>query len=238
MEDGPALPQGGLLRYSPSPPHLSPPQVWSQYEEPPVEDVVPTAEEKERTANYKPVFVTEVTDDLHFYVQDVETGEGQLGGVGLFRRTETAGGTGWGRGSQGGEPRAQEVSGGLDQMRLGGPPRSRAGHSARGMTRLPWGREVAGRPDSHFPPLLGRDPAGEVDGEYAGRDCCLPPRRGGLHPPSWRLLHCQICGWRMVWLGHPESLFPSQSEKRSFPARPTGTRQPLPHQEPWTHCRT
>ncbi|XP_032076567.1 staphylococcal nuclease domain-containing protein 1 [Thamnophis elegans] len=49
-------------------------KVWSQYEEPPVEDVVPTAEEKERTANYKPVFVTEVTDDLHFYVQDVETG--------------------------------------------------------------------------------------------------------------------------------------------------------------------
>lgn len=31
-------------------------------------------EEKERTANYKPVFVTEITDDLHFYVQDVETG--------------------------------------------------------------------------------------------------------------------------------------------------------------------
>ncbi|KAG8138591.1 hypothetical protein E2320_004460 [Naja naja] len=49
-------------------------KVWSQYEEPPVEDVVPLAEEKERTANYKPVFVTEVTDDLHFYVQDVETG--------------------------------------------------------------------------------------------------------------------------------------------------------------------
>ncbi|KAM3832651.1 staphylococcal nuclease domain-containing protein 1 [Vipera latastei] len=49
-------------------------KVWSQYEEPPVEDVVTTAEEKERTANYKPVFVTEVTDDLHFYVQDVETG--------------------------------------------------------------------------------------------------------------------------------------------------------------------
>lgn len=33
-------------------------------------------EEKERTANYKPVFVTEITDDLHFYVQDVETGTG------------------------------------------------------------------------------------------------------------------------------------------------------------------
>lgn len=32
-------------------------------------------EEKERSASYKPVFVTEITDDLHFYVQDVETGE-------------------------------------------------------------------------------------------------------------------------------------------------------------------
>ncbi|NXD45976.1 SND1 protein, partial [Copsychus sechellarum] len=50
------------------------PQVWSHYEETPVEEVVPVLEEKERTANYKPVFVTEITDDLHFYVQDVETG--------------------------------------------------------------------------------------------------------------------------------------------------------------------
>ncbi|XP_062838824.1 LOW QUALITY PROTEIN: staphylococcal nuclease domain-containing protein 1 [Anolis carolinensis] len=49
-------------------------KVWSQYEEPPLEDVVDVPEEKERTANYKPVFVTEITDDLHFYVQDVETG--------------------------------------------------------------------------------------------------------------------------------------------------------------------
>ncbi|NWU86576.1 SND1 protein, partial [Onychorhynchus coronatus] len=49
-------------------------KVWSHYEETPVEEVVPVLEEKERTANYKPVFVTEITDDLHFYVQDVETG--------------------------------------------------------------------------------------------------------------------------------------------------------------------
>ncbi|KAF1578773.1 UNVERIFIED_CONTAM: Staphylococcal nuclease domain-containing protein 1, partial [Eudyptes pachyrhynchus] len=58
------------------PANVSPPrsQVWSHYEETPVEEVVPVLEEKERTANYKPVFVTEITDDLHFYVQDVETG--------------------------------------------------------------------------------------------------------------------------------------------------------------------
>lgn len=31
-------------------------------------------EEKERVANYKPVYVTEITDTLHFYTQDVETG--------------------------------------------------------------------------------------------------------------------------------------------------------------------
>uniref|UniRef100_A0A8C3UZP1 Staphylococcal nuclease domain-containing protein n=1 Tax=Catharus ustulatus TaxID=91951 RepID=A0A8C3UZP1_CATUS len=49
-------------------------KVWSHYEETPVEEVVPVLEEKERTTNYKPVFVTEITDDLHFYVQDVETG--------------------------------------------------------------------------------------------------------------------------------------------------------------------
>ncbi|XP_060102051.1 staphylococcal nuclease domain-containing protein 1 [Heteronotia binoei] len=49
-------------------------KVWLQYEEAPVEDVVMVPEEKERTANYKAVFVTEITDDLHFFVQDVETG--------------------------------------------------------------------------------------------------------------------------------------------------------------------
>uniref|UniRef100_A0A8C0MYC3 Staphylococcal nuclease domain-containing protein n=1 Tax=Canis lupus familiaris TaxID=9615 RepID=A0A8C0MYC3_CANLF len=49
-------------------------KVWAHYEEQPVEEVVPVLEEKERSASYKPVFVTEITDDLHFYVQDVETG--------------------------------------------------------------------------------------------------------------------------------------------------------------------
>ncbi|XP_008152269.1 staphylococcal nuclease domain-containing protein 1 [Eptesicus fuscus] len=49
-------------------------KVWAHYEEQPVEEVPPVPEEKERSASYKPVFVTEITDDLHFYVQDVETG--------------------------------------------------------------------------------------------------------------------------------------------------------------------
>ncbi|XP_021046699.1 staphylococcal nuclease domain-containing protein 1 [Mus pahari] len=49
-------------------------KVWAHYEERPVEEVMPVLEEKERSASYKPVFVTEITDDLHFYVQDVETG--------------------------------------------------------------------------------------------------------------------------------------------------------------------
>lgn len=40
-----------------------------------MDEVPPVPEEKERSASYKPVFVTEITDDLHFYVQDVETGE-------------------------------------------------------------------------------------------------------------------------------------------------------------------
>lgn len=42
---------------------------------------MPVLEEKERSASYKPVFVTEITDDLHFYVQDVETGEHTPGPV-------------------------------------------------------------------------------------------------------------------------------------------------------------
>ncbi|CAM2098826.1 unnamed protein product [Caretta caretta] len=49
-------------------------KVWSQYEEAPAEEVMPVLEEKARTTSYKPVFVTEITDELHFYVQDVETG--------------------------------------------------------------------------------------------------------------------------------------------------------------------
>ena len=48
--------------------------MWAHYEESPSEEVVAVAEEKERSATYRPVFVTEVTDELHFYVQDVETG--------------------------------------------------------------------------------------------------------------------------------------------------------------------
>lgn len=31
-------------------------------------------EEKERVANYRAVYVTEICDTLHFYTQDVETG--------------------------------------------------------------------------------------------------------------------------------------------------------------------
>lgn len=49
-------------------------KVWAHYVEQPVDEVPPVPEEKERSATYKPVFVTEITDDLHFYVQDVETG--------------------------------------------------------------------------------------------------------------------------------------------------------------------
>lgn len=36
---------------------------------------MPVTEEKERVANYRCVYVTEITDALHFYTQDVETGE-------------------------------------------------------------------------------------------------------------------------------------------------------------------
>ncbi|XP_063304417.1 staphylococcal nuclease domain-containing protein 1 [Pelobates fuscus] len=49
-------------------------KIWSKFEELPVEEVVTVVEEKERNANYKPVLVTEITDGLHFYIQDVETG--------------------------------------------------------------------------------------------------------------------------------------------------------------------
>ncbi|XP_051911501.1 staphylococcal nuclease domain-containing protein 1 isoform X2 [Hippocampus zosterae] len=49
-------------------------KVWANYEEKPKEDVVHVSEEKERVAKYKPVYVTEVTDMLHLYAQDVETG--------------------------------------------------------------------------------------------------------------------------------------------------------------------
>ncbi|XP_041113786.1 staphylococcal nuclease domain-containing protein 1-like [Polyodon spathula] len=56
------------------PARLKKEKIWSIYEEQPTEEVVQVTEEKERIASYKPVFVTEITDELHFYVQDVETG--------------------------------------------------------------------------------------------------------------------------------------------------------------------
>lgn len=40
-----------------------------------MEEVVHVSEEKERVANYRAVFVTEISDSLHIYAQDVETGE-------------------------------------------------------------------------------------------------------------------------------------------------------------------
>uniref|UniRef100_W5NER7 Staphylococcal nuclease domain-containing protein n=1 Tax=Lepisosteus oculatus TaxID=7918 RepID=W5NER7_LEPOC len=49
-------------------------KIWANYEEQPTEEVVQMTEEKERIANYKPVYVTEITDELHMYVQDVGTG--------------------------------------------------------------------------------------------------------------------------------------------------------------------
>uniref|UniRef100_A0A667ZXG1 Staphylococcal nuclease domain-containing protein n=1 Tax=Myripristis murdjan TaxID=586833 RepID=A0A667ZXG1_9TELE len=49
-------------------------KIWANYEEKPVEEVVHLSEEKERVANYRSVYVTEITDSLHFYTQDVETG--------------------------------------------------------------------------------------------------------------------------------------------------------------------
>ncbi|XP_032255601.1 staphylococcal nuclease domain-containing protein 1-like [Phoca vitulina] len=75
-------------------------KVWAHYEEQPVEEVVPVLEEKERSASYKPVFVTEITDDLHFYVQDVETGE-YAGPACLQKPLGSAGGRGTAPSSQG-----------------------------------------------------------------------------------------------------------------------------------------
>ncbi|TNN55760.1 Nuclease domain-containing protein 1 [Liparis tanakae] len=49
------------------------PPIWANYEEKPVEEVVYVTEEKERAANYRAVYVTEICDTLHFYSQDVET---------------------------------------------------------------------------------------------------------------------------------------------------------------------
>ena len=49
-------------------------QLWSLEEEAPKE-VVSEAEPMERKVTYKKVIVTEVTNELHFYAQNVETGE-------------------------------------------------------------------------------------------------------------------------------------------------------------------
>uniref|UniRef100_A0A8B9K882 Staphylococcal nuclease domain-containing protein n=1 Tax=Astyanax mexicanus TaxID=7994 RepID=A0A8B9K882_ASTMX len=49
-------------------------KLWANYEEKPTEEVAQVSEEKERVANYRAVYVTEITDGLHFYTQDVETG--------------------------------------------------------------------------------------------------------------------------------------------------------------------
>uniref|UniRef100_A0A9J7XS31 Staphylococcal nuclease domain-containing protein n=1 Tax=Cyprinus carpio carpio TaxID=630221 RepID=A0A9J7XS31_CYPCA len=49
-------------------------KLWANYEEKPKEEVAQFTEEKERVAKYRAVYVTEITDGLHFYAQDVETG--------------------------------------------------------------------------------------------------------------------------------------------------------------------
>uniref|UniRef100_A0A671LI60 Staphylococcal nuclease domain-containing protein 1 n=1 Tax=Sinocyclocheilus anshuiensis TaxID=1608454 RepID=A0A671LI60_9TELE len=49
-------------------------KLWANYEEKPKEEVAQLTEEKERVAKYRAVYVTEITDGLHFYAQDVETG--------------------------------------------------------------------------------------------------------------------------------------------------------------------
>uniref|UniRef100_A0AAQ5XTJ5 Staphylococcal nuclease domain-containing protein n=1 Tax=Amphiprion ocellaris TaxID=80972 RepID=A0AAQ5XTJ5_AMPOC len=64
-------------------------KIWANYEEKPVEEVVHVSEEKERVANYRPVYVTEIADTLHFYTQDVETG-GQLESLMETMRAEIA----------------------------------------------------------------------------------------------------------------------------------------------------
>uniref|UniRef100_A0A672R1H1 Staphylococcal nuclease domain-containing protein 1 n=1 Tax=Sinocyclocheilus grahami TaxID=75366 RepID=A0A672R1H1_SINGR len=49
-------------------------ELWANYEEKPKEEVAQLTEEKERVAKYRAVYVTEITDGLHFFAQDVETG--------------------------------------------------------------------------------------------------------------------------------------------------------------------
>uniref|UniRef100_A0AAY5EUX8 Staphylococcal nuclease domain-containing protein n=1 Tax=Electrophorus electricus TaxID=8005 RepID=A0AAY5EUX8_ELEEL len=50
-------------------------KIWANYVEKPPAELAQVSEEKERVANYRAVYVTEITDGLHFYAQDVETGE-------------------------------------------------------------------------------------------------------------------------------------------------------------------
>ncbi|XP_057710766.1 staphylococcal nuclease domain-containing protein 1 [Corythoichthys intestinalis] len=64
-------------------------KVWANYEEKPKEEVVHLSEEKERVAKYRPVYVTEITDMLHLYTQDVETGA-QLENLMATMRAEIA----------------------------------------------------------------------------------------------------------------------------------------------------
>ncbi|KAJ8007204.1 hypothetical protein DPEC_G00115110 [Dallia pectoralis] len=64
-------------------------KIWANYEEKPVEELVPVTEEKERAANYRAVYVTEITDTMHFYTQDVETGT-QLDNLMETMRSEIA----------------------------------------------------------------------------------------------------------------------------------------------------
>ncbi|XP_041934064.1 staphylococcal nuclease domain-containing protein 1 [Alosa sapidissima] len=50
-------------------------KIWANYEDKPTEEVAALqSEDKERVAKYRAVYVTEITDELHFYAQDVETG--------------------------------------------------------------------------------------------------------------------------------------------------------------------
>ncbi|TKS90807.1 p100 co-activator [Collichthys lucidus] len=62
-------------------------KIWANYEEKPVEEVVHVSEEKERVANYRAVYVTEISDTLHFYTQDVETENHTFRNTQLRRKT-------------------------------------------------------------------------------------------------------------------------------------------------------
>ena len=60
-------------------------QLWTLFEEPKeeiLENVV-----IERKINYKTIVVTEVTKDLHFYAQNVETGESDARSIYIINNT-------------------------------------------------------------------------------------------------------------------------------------------------------